>query len=219
MELNGIRSATELLAAPSAGSDPSEELGKTQFLELMIAQFNNQDPLDPAKNEDFIAQLAQFSSLEGIQNLNVSMESVAAAVRSSLTLEAASIVGRSVLVPTNRAFVGEGGLGGNVLNSQGGSDVRVDILDANGATVRSLDLGAQAEGDVRFLWDGTDAAGEPLPMGSYGVRAYAMGLGDPVQLDVELPELVVSVSLSERGATVNLAGGETVPLSEIKEIQ
>lgn len=219
MELNGIRSATELLAAPSAGGDPSEELGKTQFLELMIAQFNNQDPLDPAKNEDFIAQLAQFSSLEGIQNLNVSMESVAAAVRSSLTLEAASIVGRSVLVPTSRAFVGEGGLGGNVLNSQGGSDVRVDILDESGETVRSLDLGTQAEGDVRFLWDGTDPAGEPLPKGSYGVRAYAMGLGDPVQLDVELPELVVSVSLSERGATVNLAGGETVPLSEIKEIQ
>jgi len=219
MELNGIRSATDIIATPPSGSDPSEELGKTQFLELMIAQFNNQDPLDPAKNEDFIAQLAQFSSLEGIQNLNVSMESVAAAVRSSLTLEAASIVGRSVLVPTSRAFVGDGGLGGNVLNSQGGSDIRVDILDASGATVRQLDLGPQAEGDVRFLWDGTDASGEPMPTGSYGVRAYAMGLGDPVQLDVELPELVVSVSLSEEGATVNLAGGETVPLSQIKEIQ
>lgn len=218
MDLNGIRSVTDIAASPGV-SEPTEELGKTQFLELMIAQFNNQDPLDPAKNEDFIAQLAQFSSLEGIQNLNVSMESVAAAVRSSLTLEAASIVGRSVLVPTSRAFVGDGGLGGNILNSQGGSDIRVDILDASGAPVRQLELGPQEQGDVRFLWDGTNAAGDPMPAGSYGVRAYAMGLGDPVQLDVELPELVVSVSLSDQGAVVNLAGGETVPLSDIKEIQ
>ncbi len=218
MELNGIRPASELTAT-AAGRDATSELGKNEFLELMIAQINNQDPLDPAKNEDFVAQLAQFSSLEGIQNLNSSMEGIADAFGSSLTLQAAALVGRSVLVPTPRAFMDGQGLTGNVLNSTGDREVVVEITDSGGALTRRLSLGIAPEGDLRFRWDGANEAGEPQPPGSYGVRAYAIGADDTAELEVELPEVVVSVSLQNGRADVNLVGGASVPLSDVREIQ
>ncbi len=218
MEINGIRSSSELLAS-SNGGDPSKELGKTQFLELMIAQFNNQDPLKPADNQDFIAQLAQFSSLEGIENLNTSVESMAAAMRSGLTLEAASLVGRSVLVPTDQALMTENGIAGNIRNTQASSDLTVDISTLGGALIRRIPLGAQDAGDVRFLWDGTNDAGDLQPVGAYRIRAFSTVAGEQREVTVELPDLVVSVSLDERGVTVNLAAGTSVPVTEIREIQ
>ncbi|MEQ8861284.1 MAG: flagellar hook assembly protein FlgD [Pseudomonadales bacterium] len=220
MDLGGIRSANDLGAAAGAAATAGrEELGKNQFLELMIAQFNNQDPLEPAKNEDFIAQLAQFSSLEGIQNLNATVESMAAALRSSTTLQAASMVGRSVVAPAGQALMEGQGLGGNVVNDQGTADIVVEITDAGGALVQRLELGPHAEGDVRFRWDGENAAGEPQSAGIYGFRAYALREGEPTQLEVELPERVASVSFDGGEARLNLAGGASVRLSEIRELQ
>ncbi len=220
MELGGIRSANDIgTAAGAAAASGREELGKNQFLELMIAQFNNQDPLEPAKNEDFIAQLAQFSSLEGIQNLNATVESMAAALRSSTTLQAASMVGRSVLAPAGQALMEGDGLGGNVVNNQGAADIVVEISNGSGGLVQRLELGTRPEGDVRFRWDGRNAAGEAQPAGIYGFRAYALSGGEPTQLDVELPERVTSVSFDGGEARLNLAGGASVRLSDIRELQ
>jgi flagellar basal-body rod modification protein FlgD len=218
MELGSIRSTAEL-GAPRGAGGAAEELGKNQFLELMIAQFNNQDPLEPAKNEDFIAQLAQFSSLEGIQNLNATVEAMASAMRSSTTLQAAALVGRSVLVPTGIASMDGSGLGGNVVNERPGSEVVVEISDAAGGLVKRLSLGVQPEGEVRFLWDGTDQAGEPQDAGAYRVKAYALGGDEPVELEVELPERVASVSFENGEAQLNLTGGATVSLGEVRELQ
>ncbi|MFW6093485.1 MAG: flagellar hook assembly protein FlgD [Pseudomonadota bacterium] len=220
MELGGIRTASsQAQQAPETSGAGQEELGKNQFLELMVAQFNNQDPLEPTKNEDFVAQLAQFSSLEGIQNLNGTVESMAAAMRSTTTLQAASLVGRSVLAPAPRAHVGEQGVAGNVVNDQGSAPLTVDVTAPGGELVRRLELGTAAEGPVHFEWDGTDADGEPLPEGSYGFKAYAATSDGPVELDVELPEQVVSVSIEQGQAMLNLAGGASVALSSIKELQ
>ncbi len=218
MEIGGIRAASDLVERTGAGTG-NEELGKNQFLELMIAQFNNQDPLDPAKNEDFIAQLAQFSSLEGIQNLNATVESMAAAMRSSTTLQAASLVGRSVLAPAPRAMMEGQGLGGNIVNPHENSEVVVEITGPGGALVRRMSLGPQPEGDVRFLWDGQDEAGAQQPAGSYGVNAYAVTEDGPIELEVELPERVASVSIEDGETLLNLTGGATVALSDVRELQ
>ncbi len=77
----------------------SDELGKDQFLELLVAQMNNQDPLSPQENGEFIAQLAQFSTVEGIENMNTSMEALLSGYQSSQALQASSLVGRTVIVP------------------------------------------------------------------------------------------------------------------------
>jgi len=218
MELGGVRTASEI-GLPSSSGTGNQELGKNQFLELMVAQFNNQDPLEPAKNEEFIAQLAQFSSLEGIQNLNATVDSMAAAMRSSTTLQAASLVGRSVLAPAPQALMEGGGLAGNVVNDQEGKEILLQISNASGELVNRISLGPQPEGAVRFQWDGRNADGEEQPDGVYQVQAFALNGDETAQLEVELPERVASVSFENGEARLNLAGGASVSLSDIKELQ
>lgn len=218
MEIAGLRSATELIEQGKA-RESNEELGKTQFLELMIAQLENQDPLDPAKNEDFIAQLAQFSTVEGIENLNTGVANMAAALQSSLTLQSASLVGRSVLVSADRGLSTELGMAGTVELAADVGELLIDIKDANGSLVTQLNLGAQSAGVVRFGWDGSSADGQPTAPALYGVTAYS-ALGDVSRpFPANLPNRVMGVTLGEGGVTANLLGGTSVSTLEIKEIQ
>ncbi len=216
--LAGLRTAQDL-GGQSAGVDQGEELGKTAFLELMIAQINNQNPLDPAKNEEFVAQLAQFSSVEGIQNLNTSMADMASSIKASMTLDAASLVGRSVLASTNIASMNGNGFVGNINLGESTTDLRVQISAADGSPVRSLDMGAQTEGTIRFAWDGRDSEGNSQPAGLYRVRAFSDASGEAREFEVQLPDRVLSVSILPEGATANLASGTSLPLAQIREIQ
>ena len=217
MDIEGIRSAQALNAQATTSS--SDELGKNQFLELMIAQMNNQDPLDPAKNEDFIAQLAQFSTVEGIENMNKSIGDMSAALQSSLTVQASSLVGRSVLVPSNAAYLGPNGLTGSIDVPETAGSVTVDITTPSGELVRQVELGPQAAGAMRFKWDGTDDVGELLPEGVYGIQAFSQVGPNRQALTLNMPDQVVSVSIDEAGVFANLASGGSVAASQIKEIQ
>ena len=192
---------------------------KTQFLELMIAQLENQDPLDPAKNEDFIAQLAQFSTVEGIENLNTGVDNMAAALQSSLTLQSASLVGRNVLVSATQGLRTDAGMAGTVELTNDVGELLVDITDANGSLVQKLNLGPQTAGLVRFGWNGESTAGVPAPNGLYGVSAYSSVGNATRSLPVNLPNRVVGVTLGEGGVTANLLGGTSVSTLDIKEIQ
>ncbi|MEZ5558423.1 MAG: flagellar hook assembly protein FlgD [Pseudomonadales bacterium] len=218
MDVAGIRSFRELNGAASAAGG-QEELGKSQFMELMIAQMNNQDPLDPAKNEDFIAQLAQFSTLEGIQNLNTSFSSMATSLQGSMAMQAASLVGRSVLAPTNQGISQGNGLAGSIDVPNSAGSVIVEISDTSGALVRRVDLGPRPQGAMRFAWDGRTDLGEPTAPGLYRVNAFSDAGGERSALAVNMPDQVVSVSIGEGGFTANLASGASVSASQIKEIQ
>jgi flagellar basal-body rod modification protein FlgD len=226
-----IRTLSDLTSAPSTTSSTSnttsstssalgagQTLGKDQFMKLMVAQLKNQDPLDPAKNGEFLAQLAQFSSLEGITNLNNSVTAMAASMRSTVASQAATLVGRSVLVPTNQTLMQGNGLMGEVNVTQPTNDLTVEISDSSGASVKRLSLGSQQAGTSRFTWDGTDNNGVAQAPGVYKVTAYSGGNSSQA-FAVDLPEYVVSVSLGQDGAQLNLAGGTTVPVADVKEIQ
>ena len=108
MSISNVSSGASALDQYQLDSDrfaTGNELGKDQFLQLLVAQMNNQDPLSPQENGEFIAQLAQFSTVEGIDNLNGSMESLLSGYQSSQALQASSMVGRTVIVPTDQAVV------------------------------------------------------------------------------------------------------------------
>lgn len=208
--------------AEPAGKRPNndEELGKTAFLELMIAQIQNQDPLEPAKNEAFIAQLAQFSSLEGIQNLNESMDGLVGSMRAGLTMDAAALVGRNVLAPTNQTLLnGNGGIAGTIDVDEATANLKLEVRDANGVVVRRFEMGAQPAEEMRFDWDGISDAGTPAPQGVYQVSAYTEIDGARNEFAISLPQQVVSVSIEEGGLIANLASGTSVSAAEIKEIQ
>ncbi len=222
IEGTSIRTLADLNPAATPannGVNKDESLGKDQFLRLMIAQLKHQDPLDPSKNEEFLAQLAQFSTLEGITNLNDSVSTMAASMRSTVASEASSLVGRSVLVPTDQTLMQGEGLVGNVNLTEDTTALTVEITDQSGAIVKRLALGPHEAGTTRFVWDGTDGAGDAQPPGIYKVKAYSGGQSGAKGYAIELPESVVSVSIGQDGMLLNLAGGTSVPVSAVKEIQ
>lgn len=220
MEISGIRSLDDLQAPVGGTSDPDDELSRTTFLELMIAQIENQDPLEPAKNEDFVAQLAQFSELEGIESLNQSMEELVTSMRQSTTIDAAVLVGRNVLVPTNQTALNtQGGIAGMITVPEPTDNLRVEILNDAGQVIHRSDYGAQRIGEFRFNWDGRNEAGEQVEQDFYTVRAVATTANGQVPFDVSLPDQVISVTIQDNGLIANLAGGGSVPAVQIKEIQ
>ncbi len=220
IDVPGIRNLSEITQTNTAERAVEDELGRTAFLELMIAQVSNQNPLEPVENEAFIAQLAQFSSVEGIQNLNESMDSLVASLRSGLAMDAAGLVDRNVLVATNQTGLNnQGGIGGTVEVPVAVGNLTVDITNAAGQRVKQLELGASPQGEVRFTWDGKTENGEPLEQGFYQVSAYSDIDGTQEAFITNLPDRVVSVSIQEGGLVANLAGGTSVPAIQIKEIQ
>lgn len=219
-DVAGIRSLQDLSAPPEPDRGADEELGRTAFLELMIAQISNQDPLEPAKNEAFIAQLAQFSSVEGIQNLNESMDSLVGSIRSSMTMNAAGLVGRNVLIPTEQTALNtDGGIAGMVSLPDAVSELVIEIQNQQGQVVHKREFGARPAGEQRFSWDGLNEQGAPVPNEFYRVVAYGDVGGLQQQVEVSLPDQIVSVSIESAGLIANLAGGGSVPTTQIKEIQ
>ena len=219
IEVPGVRSLDEFTTR-SAPRDTEEELGRTAFLELMIAQIQNQDPLEPAKNEDFIAQLAQFSSVEGIQNLNESMDALVGSLRANMAIDAAGLVGRNVLIPTDTTLLNtNGGIAGAIDVPDAVGNLVVEIANSSGQTVQRFDYGARPAGSFRFEWDGTTATGEPVAQDRYRISAYAEIDGVQQNFAVSLPDQVLSVTIDGGNMIANLAGGGAVPAAQIKEIQ
>ncbi|CEA06241.1 flagellar basal body rod modification protein [Pseudomonas saudimassiliensis] len=199
-----------------------DELGKNEFLELLVAQLNNQDPMSPQENGEFIAQLAQFSTVEGIEKMNSTIDAMANSFQSSQALQASSLVGRTVVIPTDQAMVDpQAGFGGQLALPQASGAVLVNVYDEAGSVVSTINLGAQEAGIREFAWDGTDSSGKVLPAGKYRFEAQANINGETVQLATLLPANVDSVSLGvgHGGEMVlNLAGLGSIGLSEVFSI-
>lgn len=199
----------------------SSELGKNEFLNLLVAQLNNQDPLSPQDNGAFIAQLAQFSQVEGIGKLNTSMESLVSGYQSSQALQASSLVGRKVIVPTEKAVLDTSEtFKASLALPVTSSNVYVNVYDTAGASVSRINLGAQEAGNVSFMWDGKDASGNLLPPGTYKFQAQASYGAETKGLSTMLPANVDSVTLGQNGSELmlNLAGLGSIGLSQVQVI-
>lgn len=197
----------------------NKDLGKNEFLNLLVAQLNNQNPLEPQGNGEFIAQLAQFSSLEGIQQLNSSVSSMMSSFQSSQALQASSLVGRKVIVPSEKAVVdtSESFKASTVLPVSS-SNVYVNVYNNSGSLVTRINLGEQAAGNVSFIWDGKDSSGNVAPPGTYKFEAQATYGSETKGLYTMLPANVDSVTLGGNELMLNLAGLGNVPLSQVQVI-
>ncbi|HEY1027621.1 MAG TPA: flagellar hook assembly protein FlgD [Pseudomonas sp.] len=197
----------------------NNNLGKNEFLNLLVAQLNNQNPLEPQGNGEFIAQLAQFSQVEGIEKLNTSMGSMLSSFQSSQALQASSLVGRKVIVPSEKAVVDTSeSFKASTLLPVSSSNVYVNIYDDAGALVKRVELGEQAAGNVSFIWDGKDADGNVVPPGTYKFEAQATYGSETKGLYTLLPANVDSVTLGGSELMLNLAGLGSVPLSQVQVI-
>ncbi|MBZ0332802.1 basal-body rod modification protein FlgD [Marinobacter sp. JH2] len=196
------------------------ELGKDAFMELMLAQMKNQNPLEPQDNGDFISQLAQFSSLEEMQNLTGTVDEVAGQFRSSQALQASAMVGKTVLAPSSVGILGaEGEVTGTIDVPASTGGLRLSVMNQSGELVRQIDMGSSEAGVVSFRWDGQDGNGNALPQGPYQIVAQGSYPSGPEQLGTMVSANVDSVSLNNGGSiTLNLAGMGSIALSDVKQI-
>ena len=149
-----VNTLTELgLSRPTATPAQSQSQGKLNqeaFLELMIAQFQNQDPFKPMENGDFLGQMAQFGTVSGIEELNQSFSTIAGSLYSDQALQASGLIDRTVLVSSDAGLLpGQGSLSGAVDLATSSGSLAVQVTDANGELVRRMDLGTQPSGLAR----------------------------------------------------------------------
>ena len=199
----------------------SSTLGKDSFLQLLVTQMQNQNPLDPQDNSEFVAQLAQFSSLETMQNLSTSVDAIGGMYQSSQALQASSLVGRTVVVDAGSTSVDTTkGLTGQAVLPNSSTVTEVKVYDSKGEVVRTLDLGEQKAGNASFTWDGKDEDGNVLASGNYSFVATAALDGKSSTVKTYLPATVSSVTMGSAGApmTLNLADGSNIALSKVQQI-
>ena len=198
------------------------DLTQADFLRLMTEQLKNQDPLKPLSNAEFVSQMAQMSTAQGVGDLETAIDNMAGAFNSDQALRGASLIGRSALVETDRlplAADAEGVLSASgIAAAPGSGPMSIEIIAPNGALVRRLQVQAQGAGDVPFAWDGRNDQGQAMPPGTYRMRAtfgegrdsQAVGTGTMAPID--------SVTLDPQGMLLNLRGLGTAPLSAIRRI-
>ncbi len=204
----------------------NNELGQAAFLELMITQMNNQNPLNPQDNSEFVAQLAQFSSVEGLERLNKNFTSF----MSNNALQASSLVGRNVTVESDTSVLQNGGIvAGSVDLTYATDDLTVKVYDEAGSLVQNIPVGDAAKGENVFRWDGQhlevngkllnwDAGDSAATAGEYRFEVTATQNGKQEALATSLSANVNSVTIGDNGALIlNLAGIGAVNVSEVKQ--
>lgn len=206
------------LGVPQAAA--KGDLGQEDFLHLMLTQLKNQDPFKPMESGEFLGQMAQFGTVQGLAGLQTSFDSLSTSLVSNQALQASSLVGRSALVETSTMSVGAGqSVAGAIDMPTGSSTVNLMIKDASGQTVRTMQLGAQPAGMRAFTWDGLDNEGSAVRAGRYTFEATYFNGTEAVAADTLVRAPIDSVLLGSDGFTVELRGVGEVPFTAVREIR
>lgn len=211
--------------SPQATNNKSTaELDQEDFFALLVAQLENQDPLEPQDNTAFVAQLAQFGTLDSTQRLQRSFEDFVSTAQSSQALQASALVGRKVTL--NSAFADL--VTGQPVNAaveltEPASNVTASIYNQAGQLIRQFSLNNRDAGWVNFSWDGLNESGTAVPQGRYVMQALGEVRGEQVQFTTAVQANVDSVTLGSatqgtQGLTLNVAGVGPVPFESVREI-
>ncbi|MCP4874059.1 MAG: flagellar hook assembly protein FlgD [Gammaproteobacteria bacterium] len=199
----------------------NDELGQTEFLELMTAQLQYQDPLKPMENGDFLGQMAQFGTVSGINDLNTTFSSMSASFQSNQALQASTLVGRSVMVPSQSGFLEQGAsLMGSVELDQPANKMVITIKNSAGQLVNRQQLGVQQAGLIDFEWNGQDANGNTMPIGEYQIAAEVYRGTEVSAGAVYTVVDVESVTLGVGGQdlTLSVSGLGDIDMSQVRKI-
>lgn len=215
-------------AAAAGASGTTNADSEKRFLKLLVTQLNNQDPLNPMENAELTSQLAQMSTVSGIEQLNATLSGLVSQTGSSQVLQAASLIGYAVLSPGNALsleMVKDETTGVESprevpfaveLPAKGATDVTVTITDANGNKVRTMELGALGEGANGVKWDGKNDAGEVVAEGNYQFTVTAVGAGTTVKAEALTFTQVAAVKQGANGVTLDLSTGKSISLSDVR---
>ncbi len=215
---NGTNEASPLFSA--AGG--KQAMGKDAFLKLLVAQIANQDPLKPMDDTAYVAQLAQFSSLEQQTTSNKMLELLATQQQGLANTAAMGLVGKDVTVRGGSVTLGGDGVGvvAPFKIADSAEKVQVVVRDASGNVVRRADLGEQQAGRVDYRWDGRSDSGVSMPAGRYSVSVEATKAnGQKVGVELESTGRVRAVSFEGGIAKLILDSGLSVAAADLVKVQ
>ena len=197
-------------------------LNQEDFMQLMLQQLKSQDPFKPTDNTQFIAQMAQLSSVTGISEMKNSLVDVVDSLRSSQVLSASNLLGREVLVSKDTFSLSAAApsVMGQIELAKPAQQVDIEIRNAAGEVVRRMQSGAQAAGPLQFAWDGKDDSGATVAAGDYKIQATAMTNGQRLAIEMQMRAPVTGVSLPTggQGPQLQVQGLGTLKLSDVKEV-
>jgi len=195
-------------------------LGQDDFLNLLITQLTNQNPLEPMEGADFVAQLATFTSVEQLMQANDGLETLALGQAGLISGQSVNLVGKSIKYPGNEVTLEPGGnVEAEYAIGQTAETVEVTIKDDQGRTVRTMEMGPVAVGTHDIEWDGLDDDGDDVPPGSYTINIQAKD-SDGEVIPVETNSIgKISAVRFEQGVPFLMVGDIEVLASDIAEIR
>ena len=226
VNMNDTTNATSAASSSSLTGSKASEL-QSSFLTLLVAQLKNQDPTNPMQNNELTTQLAQISTVSGIEKLNTTLGSISGQIDNSQSLQASSLIGHGVMIPGSTILAGTNTTDGTSNTSttpfgvelqQPADKVTATITDKAGAVVRTIDIGELKAGVHTFTWDGTLADGTTAPNGSYNVAISASSgttqlVAQPLQF-----ALVQGVTRGSDGNKLDLGTYGTTTLDQVRQI-
>jgi len=201
--------------------DAEQNLNQEDFFALLSQQLAYQDPFEPVENSEMIAQMASFTTAEGITNMGDEFAGMKEVLSSSQALEASSLVGKKVLIPSDQGYLDESGdLSASINTTTGAYSTMVAVTNDVGEVIRSINLGDIGAGNKRFSWDGLDNDGNRAPAGNYSFEATGLIDGEGEELLVATYAHVESVSLGggQAGVNLNLKGLGGIALTDAIEV-
>ena len=211
---NAAATTTGTASSTSSKAALDANASQDRFLKLLVAQLNNQDPMNPMDNAQMTSQMAQINTVTGIQQVNETLKSMAEQFTAMQTLQGASMVGHNVLVEGN-ALTSIDGVAGGAIDLAGRADaVKIEILSPGGKVLETLNMGSMAAGRYSFDWDSSSYqdAGKPT------FRTTATLGGKAISTTSMARDRVVSVGSENGSMTVQLQGRSAVAYSSIKAI-
>ncbi|MGB7800111.1 flagellar hook assembly protein FlgD [Buttiauxella sp.] len=192
---------------------------QSSFLTLLVAQLKNQDPTNPLQNNELTTQLAQISTVSGIEKLNTTLGSVSGQLTNNQSVQASALIGHGVMIPGTKVLSGsEATTPFGVELQQAADKVTATITDSSGKVVRTLDIGALTAGVHTFTWDGSMTDGTTAPDGAYNVAINASNGGTQLVAQPLNFALVNGVTLSNGKTLLDLGTYGTSTLDDIRQI-
>lgn len=201
-----------------AAAKSTADAAQDRFMTLLVTQMRNQDPLNPLDNAQVTSQLAQLSTVTGIDKLNATVQALMGSYQTSQSLQAADMIGHGVLVPGSRVNLVEGKAIMGIELTDSADSVQVTVLDASGIPVHTMDLGAQKAGILPLTWDGKTDSGAAAANGTYSFEVKAIRGGQKAAATALTFGAVSSVTTNAQGVKLNLPGIGDINLADVRQI-
>lgn len=208
-----VSSLTTTGVTAKKAEDPQD-----RFLKLLVTQMKNQDPLKPLDNAEVTSQLAQISTVSGIDKLNTTLKLLSSDYEDSQSIEATAMIGRDAFVPGRSIHLEKDAAIAGIELAQPVDALKVTISDSHGVAIRNIDLKAHPAGISTIGWDGKTDSGAEAAEGDYTFEVSATQGGKDIKVNTLALGSVDSISHGEQGTLLDMGKLGLVSLSDIKQV-